>query len=199
MVEDILISTDKDIITESDLNRVITEYMDKLKDTDMIYKNISVFYGLMDYINKRLIDRLIDHNRPYDISLLDTIFHAIYMPLCYRYGYPVNVIYYCTLVNIGYDHINDIVHGVYRNNGNIVNKELQNVIKNWFRIQESSISGVAMTTGNVGAIFTLKSVHAWQDNTTVKIESADSSPKLTVDELEQIAENTSDPLALPET
>ena len=199
MIDNILVSTEKGIITELDLDRVITEYMDKLPNAEMIYKNISVFYGLMDYINKCMIDKLIDHNRPYDISLLDTIFHVIYMPLCYRYGYPVNVIYYCVLVNIDYNHITDIVNGVYRHSGNIVNKELQSMIKKWFRVQESSISGVAMTTGNVGAIFTLKSIHAWQDNTTVKIESANSSPRLSADELEQIAESANDPLALPET
>lgn len=193
MVDEILISTERGIVTQQDIDCLIDEYISTLYNPELLQKNVQCFNGLLDYIFRHKLNNIIGNPKRYDITLLDTIFSNIYVPLCYMYGYTVNVLYYCILVHIDYDHITDIVHGVYRNNGNIVNKELQNVIKKWFKAQEASLTGQAVQGNGVGAIFALKAMHQWQDTQTVQIQAAEPAQQLTVDELEQIAQQEQPP------
>jgi len=193
MIDDILLATDRGVVTKQDIDCLIDEYISTLNNPELLQKNVQCFNGLLDYIFRHKLKAIIGNDRRYNIKVLDTIFNNIYVPLCYMYGYTVNVLYYCILVNIDYNHITDMVNGVYRNNGNIVNKELQNSIKKWFRAQEASLSGQAIQGNGVGAIFALKAMHQWQDTQTVTIQAAEPALQLTVDELEQIAQQEQPP------
>lgn len=193
MVDEILISTERGIVTQQDIDCLIDEYISTLYNPELLQKNVQCFNGLLDYIYKHKLNSIIQKGKTYDIKLLDDIFNRIYLPLCYKFGYTVNVLQYCYLCNIRYSNIQDIVRGNYRSTGNIVNKELQLVIKNWFTAQEASLTGQAVQSNGVGAIFALKAMHQWQDTQTVQIQAAEPAQQLTVDELEQIAQQEQPP------
>ena len=201
MVEDILISTDKGVITESDLDRVITEYMDKLPNTEMIYKNVQCFNGLIRFIGNRLVKNILPNTRLHNYKLYDSIWDNIYLYVCNLYGYIPNIQLFCT--SLIYINPNN-VYGINENNtinynGQVVNKDRLDVIKKWQTDRESALSSQCEQHSSIGAMFILKSKFGYSETATVRIESADSSPRLSVDELAQIAETAEDPLALPET
>lgn len=201
MVEDILVSTDKGIITESDLDRVIEEYIDKLPNGEMIYKNVQCFNGLIRFIGNRLVKNILPNTRLHDYKLYDSIWDNIYLYVCNMYGYIPNIQLFCT--SLIYINPNN-VYGINENNninynGQVVNKDRLDVIKKWQTDRESALVGQVEQNNGIGAMFMLKAKFGYSENNTIRIESAVASPKLTVDELEQIAETANDPLELPET
>lgn len=193
MIDQIIVQSDAGIITQADIDRVCDEYKSRLPDPDRIYKNVHIYSGMLEYVYYSLIDKHIKRKRPYDIQLLDTIFQGIYIPLTHEYGYTINVLQYCILVHIEYDNIRDIINGVYRYTGNIPTKEHRDVIKKWFQQQEADLAAHAISSNGIGAIFALKAVHSWQDTQTVQIQAAEPAQQLTVDELEQIAQQEQPP------
>lgn len=201
MVDNILVNTDKGIITELDLDRVITEYIDKLPNTEMIYKNVQCFNGLIRFIGNRLVKNILPNTRLHDYKLYDSIWDNIYLYVCNMYGYIPNIQLFCNaLIYINPNN----VYGINENNnininGSMVSKERLDIIKKWQSDRESALVGQVEQNNGIGAMFMLKAKFGYSENNTIRIESADSSPRLSADELEQIAESANDPLALPET
>ena len=193
MIDQIIVQSDAGIITQADIDRACEEYKSRLPDPDRIYKNVHIYTGMLEYVYYALIDKHIKRKRPYDVQLLDAIFQGIYIPLTHEYGYTINVLQYCILVHIEYKNIRDIVNGVYRYTGNIPSNELRDTIKKWFRQQEADLAAQAVSSNGIGAIFALKAVHSWQDAQTVTIQAAEPAQQLTVDELQQIAEQDTPP------
>lgn len=201
MIDNILVNTDKGIITELDLDRVITEYIDKLPNTEMLYKNVQCFNGLIRYIGTKLVKGILPNTRLHDYKLYDCIWDNIYLYVCNMYGYIPNIQLFCNaLIYINPNNIYNVCNqGIDINKGNIVNKERMDIIKKWQSDRESALVGQVEQNNGIGAMFMLKAKFGYSENNTIRIESAVASPKLTVDELEQIAETAEDPLALPET
>lgn len=192
MVDNILVSTEKGIITEMDLSRVIEEYIDKLPNGEMIYKNFQTFSGLCDYIGNRLIKPILPNEHRNDYMLFDSIFNHVFCKVSTMFGYTINIMLFCTMINTQYQYIYNIYRGI-DNNGNIVNKNNRLIIKKWFDRQELSYVGAVSANNSIGNMFLLKSKYAYSETSTVRIESAEQSNRLTVEELEQIAEQTEQP------
>ena len=156
--EEILAESDKGIITTGDIERSIEEFTDTLPNPEVLEKpGHKSFNNLLRYIHKHNIRYVIPNTYNIDYSLLDDIFINIYIPLCYKYNRIPSVNnYYANLLLQDYDIVYDIKQGIYRGNGNKVNKNTSLIVKKWISICNGELIDDIMHTGNVGGIFTAK-------------------------------------------
>ena len=109
IIDDILVECKAGIITQTDIQRSINNYLETLYNPNEIYNNKPMlFNGLLEYIYKHNIKHLLQYNETnnnYDWKFLNDIFINIYINLCYSFGYiPMlsTFIYHVLHININY-------------------------------------------------------------------------------------------------
>ena len=196
-IDNIIISTEQGIISASQLEYHISEYINKLPVPDMVYKNSNTFNGLLMYLYSKVIRQILPDNYKTDYILLDSIFQCIYIPLCSYYGFNPSVYSFIAFMRISSATITMIRNDINTVQGYSVynNKRVKDIIDGWYDISKSLLMDKAITAGNpAGAIFILKSIHGLQDNTTVRIETGQqNAERLSIDELDAIAQEDAPP------
>lgn len=178
---DNVILTYNDIeIYKSDIDILCDEYISELPDDNYIYKNPMSFNGLLYYIYRHKLKPILDnskavnHNRN-DYELLNNIFFDIYKPLCFKYGYPIRLLEFCTqLVNISNSHLTDVKNGIYRTDGTKVNASHSQIVKKWYEESENSIQSNLLTQHAVPMMFLLKSKFGYRENDNIPLLPAQS-------------------------
>lgn len=196
MIDEILISTEKGIVTRQDLQRTCDEYIETLPDPDSIQKNVQVFSGMIRMIGNRLIKPILPDTRPHNYALYDEIWNKVYLYLCSIYGYIPNILLFCNgIIFINPNNIYGI--GIDNNNinysGQRVNKDRLEIIKKWRADCESALSSQVQQHSSIGSLFMLKAKFGYREEQTVTIQTAPEAARLTVDELEQIAQQEQPP------
>ena len=189
MVENILIKTDRGVITDKDLERYISEYRDTLPNKDKLETNISCFCGLLHYIYIRYLKQIIDKGYRNDYVLLDSIFDNIYLPLIYKFGFTVSIYSFCILIGKQQSYIAELYKGI-TDNGSTVNKNTLDIIKKWYSFTEQGLANRTMETNSIGSIFLLKSKFGYIENQTLRLETVQNSPVLSIEQLDSMDADT---------
>lgn len=157
-VDDVLIDCERGVLTVSDIQNTIDEYMDSLRNADDIYNNKPmIFNGLLELIYKRNIKRILPNTYNNDYELLDDIFRNIYLYLCYMFNYVPNISTFCNhLVHIDISNCYNISNGFYRKDGSRVNNNTYSIYKNWQQLCDGDLFEHIAQTGSVGGIFVAK-------------------------------------------
>ena len=157
-VDDVLIDCERGVLTVSDIQNTIDEYMDSIRNPDDIYDNKPmIFNGLLELIYRRNIKRILPNTYNYDYELLDDIFRNIYLYLCYMFNYVPNISTFCNhLVHIDMTNIYNIKTGFNIVDGSKVNMRHIAICKNWDAICNGDLFGHIAQTGSVGGIFVAK-------------------------------------------
>lgn len=168
MRDNIIITVDGLEVYQSEIDIIVSQYIESLPDPMMIYK-APVFKGLLLEIYNNKIKYIIatdKQNRQSvynNYSLLDDIFNNIYIPLVYKYCLVPTIQEFCVFVGISNSNLTDVKNGVYRSNGSKANPESTQTVKKWFEVCESALISKAYTENSIGAIFGLKAAHGWQE------------------------------------
>ena len=188
--------TDSVIITEngidvymSDIDILCDEYISTLANPEMVYTKSGTFTAMLEYIYKHLLHNVIvrkygANKSSYDFNVLDKLFFDVYIPLCGKYGYTPTIVQFCAFVKIDNSNITDIKNGVYRSDGQKVSGDRTQTVKRWYNAIESALLTKAIDSNGIGSIFALKSIFAYNDSQTIRIESASNESH---DSAEQIA------------
>lgn len=157
-IDDVLIDCERGVLTVSDIQNTIDEYLDSLRNPDDIYSNKPmIFNGLLELIYRRNIKRVLPNTYNNDYELLDDIFRNIYLYLCYMFNYVPNISTFCNhLVHIDISNCYNINNGFYRKDGSKVNNNTYSIYKNWEQICNGDLFGHIAQTGSVGGIFVAK-------------------------------------------
>jgi len=198
--DEIIIQSEKGIVTRSDIDRLTEEYIYSLPMPEQIYKNHNIFAGLLNYIYSKCLYRYIrkDNNR-YNYTVLDIIHDYIYMPISLRFGYTPNIYTFCMFTNVNSKFLMSIYyHGVSPSFGNSVNIEIVNLVKKWVDNTENSLATDVIQRSNIGSMFALKAKFNWTENNTITINhDTETTPKLSIDQLNAIGEQEENP-TMPE-
>lgn len=157
-IDDVLIDCERGIISASDIQTTIEEFLDTLRNPDDIYSNKPmIFNGLLEYIYKRNVKRILPNTYNNDYELLDDIFRNIYLYLCYMFNYVPNISTFCNhLCHIDMNNIYNIKTGFNIIDGSKVNINSMRICKNWDSICNGDLFGHIAQTGSVGGIFVAK-------------------------------------------
>ena len=159
-------------VYQNEIDILCDEYINTLPIPDLIYSKASVFNGLLDYIYRKRLKKIIDSNSNgynNNYNLLDCIFRNIFKPLCHRFNKTITVINFCCFVNIDYSIVRDIRDGVYHSNGQKVKFESTAIIKKWFLECENSLVSKASEENTIGSLFLLKSVFSYSENNQITV------------------------------
>lgn len=166
--ENIIINIDGLEVYQSEIDIIVSQYIESLPDPMMIYK-APVFKGLLLSLYNQKIKYIIETDKQNrqnvynNYSLLDDIFNNIYIPLVYKYCLVPTIQEFCVFVGISNSNLTDVKNGVYRSNGSKANPESTQTVKKWFEVCESALISKAYTENSIGAIFGLKAAHGWQE------------------------------------
>ena len=186
MKNTVLISDSGIEIYQSDIDILISEYIESLPDETLIYK-ASVFNGLLLYIYNNKLKYVIEtiknnkginqYNIDYD--LLNDIFQNVYLPLTYRFNIVPTVLSFACFVHVSNTFLSEVKTGTYRK-GVKVNSESTETVKNWYQVCESSLADKAFNDNGIGAIFGLKANYAWTETAPTQVipeSAAQSTPE----------------------
>lgn len=175
-IEYTLVKSERGSITETDLREVIEEYVARLPDPELVYKKSITFEGMIRYIHTRLIKQVLPTNSRYDYNLLDSIFNYIYIPLCSIYGFQPNIILFTILCDIDYVYVSKLGNGHIH--GKPLDSTLYGLVRKWSNICESGLYSNVANHNSVGSMFLLKAVYGYQEQQTIRVETADTSPAM---------------------
>lgn len=174
LVDDIVISSEYGVITQTQIEQCIDNFMLSMNDVNDLYKNgHKSFNLLLMYLYKHCIKYVLGDKLQHDYILLDNIFINIYIPLTYRFNRIASVNNFSILVNIDYSLFYDIKNGCYRSNNHNVTLYKTQIIKKWINICNGELIDNVMHTGNIGAMFVAKTRgfrEEQQNNIQVNIE-----------------------------
>lgn len=202
-MENIILTYGDIELYRDEIELLCDEYISTLPDDDYIYKNPMSFNGLLYYIYRNKLKPILDdskikNNKRNDYNLLNTIFFDIYKPLCFKFGYPIRILEFCTqLVNISNSHITDIKNGYYRTSGCKVNPNTTQIIKKWYEESENSIQSSLMTSHSIPMMFLLKSKFGYRENDSIQLIHTDANSMPDVMEIQNRYGNIEKP-KLPE-
>lgn len=188
--EEILVSCEAGIITSSDIQRSINEYLERLHDPNDIYSNKPMlFNGLLEYIYTRNLQKIFSVDRYNDYMLLDTIFNRIYLNLCYSFSYVPMVTMFCNhLIHLDIANIYTIKDGLRVNNNS--NREYNNrlnlLISKWLSVCDSDLFTHIAHTGSIGGMFLAK-VKGYSDQPQQQITIALETPRIDEKQLTRLA------------
>lgn len=188
--EEILVSCEAGIITSSDIQKSINEYLSKLHDPNDIYCNKPMlFNGLLEYIYVRNLQRIFSVERYNDYMLLDTIFNRIYLNLCYSFSYVPMVTVFCNhLIHLDIANIYTIKDGLRVNNNSNreYNNKLNLLISKWLSVCDSDLFTHIAHTGSIGGMFLAK-VKGYSDQPQQSITIALETPRIDEKQLTRLA------------
>lgn len=188
--EEILVSCEAGIITSSDIQKSINEYLEKLHDPNDIYCNKPMlFNGLLEYIYVRNLQRIFSVDRYNDYMLLDTIFNRIYLNLCYSFSYVPMVTIFCNhLIHLDIANIYTIKDGLRVNNNSNreYNNKLNLLIAKWLSVCDSDLFTHIAHTGSIGGMFLAK-VKGYSDQPQQQINIAIETPRIDEKQLARLA------------
>ena len=188
--EEILVSCEAGIITSSDIQRSINEYLAKLHDPNDIYGNKPMlFNGLLEFIYVRNLQRIFTIDRYNDYMLLDTIFNRIYLNLCYSFSYVPMVTVFCNhLIHLDIANIYTIKDGLRVNNNSNreYNNKLNLLISKWLSVCDSDLFTHIAHTGSIGGMFLAK-VKGYSDQPQQSITIALETPRIDEKQLTRLA------------
>ena len=188
--EEILVSCEAGIITSSDIQKSIDEYLSKLHDPNDIYSNKPmIFNGLLEFIYVRNLQRIFSVERYNDYVLLDTIFNRIYLNLCYSFSYVPMVTMFCNhLIHLDIANIYTIKDGLRVNNNSNreYNNKLNLLISKWLSVCDSDLFTHIAHTGSIGGMFLAK-VKGYSDQPQQQINIAIETPRIDEKQLARLA------------
>lgn len=190
-IEYTLVKSERGSITEMDLREAIEEYVARLPDPELVYKKSITFEGMIRYIHTRLIKQVLPTNSRYDYNLLDSIFNYIYIPLCSIYGFQPNIILFTILCDIPYTYVSKLGNG--RIGDRTLDSKLISMVNKWSNACEAGLYSNVANHNSIGSMFLLKSVYGYQEQQTLRIETADTAPAM---DSRQIAAGISEDLPL---
>lgn len=187
-------------IYTDEIDRIATEYIERLPDKTMIFKP-PVFSGMLNYVSQQYIIPVYKQIRQskktgyHDYKVLDSLFYY-YIYLCSLYNNVPSVLGFCVFVGADRDEMTAIRNGVHKNRDGMVNPESHRIVKNWFNICEN-INLTAAASGSIGSMFILKCCYKYQEESQ-KIEIIGSyNPRQTADQIREKYRAAERP-ALPE-
>ena len=188
--EEILVSCEAGIITSSDIQKSINEYLERLHDPNDIYGNKPmIFNGLLEFIYVRNLQRIFSVDRYNDYMLLDTIFNRIYLNLCYSFSYVPMVTVFCNhLIHLDIANIYTIKDGLRVNNNSNreYNNKLNLLISKWLSVCDSDLFTHIAHTGSIGGMFLAK-VKGYSDQPQQSITIALETPRIDEKQLTRLA------------
>ena len=188
--EEILVSCEAGIITSSDIQKSINEYLERLHDPNDIYGNKPmIFNGLLEFIYVRNLQRIFSVDRYNDYMLLDTIFNRIYLNLCYSFSYVPMVTVFCNhLIHLDIANIYTIKDGLRVNNNSNreYNNKLNLLISKWISVCDSDLFTHIAHTGSIGGMFLAK-VKGYSDQPQQSITIALETPRIDEKQLTRLA------------
>lgn len=160
IIDDILAECKAGIITQTDIQRSINNYLETLYNPNEIYNNKPMlFNGLLEYIYKHNIKHLLQYNETnnnYDWKLLNDIFINIYINLCYSFGYiPMLSTFIYHVLHIDLTYIYNIKDGIRLDGSKVINNS-SNYIKMWQQYCDSDLFNHIAQTNSVGGMFVAK-------------------------------------------
>ena len=195
-----IISNDGIEVYPDDILIYADEYIDTLRDKDIIYNTSgNVFTGMIKYINRHM-----GFNKSIyaDINILNDIWE-IYTELVYKYNQKPIIEEYALLIGISRETLYSWMRGEYRNTDicEKLGSSRSDTIKKW---QEECKVGryKSAATGNVGGIFLCKAVDGMVETAPVQIEN--QAQRQSIEEiqerykLERKDDKNQDVSALPE-
>lgn len=196
VLSDTLITCNSGVITNTQIEKIITEYESSLRDPALLEtgKNIGLFNGLLRAINNSLIKPLFKDNKGrIDYELMDSIFSYIYIPLCYKYSHIPsihNFLYHLIPIDISYAY--DIKNGIDRHSGNKLNSSNTDLFIKWDRICDSDLLDYIVHTSSIGGIFRAKT-KGYREEQTVYLSPVQNMAKIGEKELQEVAEKEDAP------
>ena len=188
--EEILVSCEAGIITSSDIQRSINEYLAKLHDPNDIYSNKPmIFNGLLEHIFTKNIKHIIPNSNFINYELLDDIFNRIYLNLCYSFSYVPMVTIFCNhLIHLDIANIYTIKDGLRVNNNSNreYNNKLNLLISKWLSVCDSDLFTHIAHTGSIGGMFLAK-VKGYSDQPQQSITIALETPRIDEKQLARLA------------
>lgn len=188
--EEILVSCESGIITSSDIQRSINEYLNKLHDPNDIYSNKPmIFNGLLEYIFTKNIKHILPNSNFINYELLDTIFNRIYLNLCYSFSYvPMVTTYTAHLIHIDISYVYTIKNGLRLDNDSNreYNIKLHSLVSKWLAICDSDLFNHIAQTGSIGGMFLAK-VKGYSDQPQQSITIALETPRIDEKQLTRLA------------
>ena len=188
--EEILVSCEAGIITSSDIQRSINEYLAKLHDPNDIYCNKPmIFNGLLEHIFTKNIKHIIPNSNFINYELLDDIFNRIYLNLCYSFSYVPMVTIFCNhLIHLDIANIYTIKDGLRVNNNSNreYNNKLNLLISKWLSVCDSDLFTHIAHTGSIGGMFLAK-VKGYSDQPQQSITIALETPRIDEKQLARLA------------
>lgn len=189
-IEGILVSSSKGIITTTDIQRSIYEYMQKLHDPELLYSNKPlVFNGLLEHIYSKNIKPLLPDTIFNNYQLLDDIFTNVYINLCYSFSYvPLVTVFTNHLVHIDISNIYSIKDGIrFNNQGNDNNNYyLYKLCLKWLSICDSDLFTHIAHTGSIGGMFLAK-VKGYSDQPQNSVQITIQTPRIDEKQIEALA------------
>ena len=160
IIDDILVECKAGIITQTDIQRSINNYLETLYKPEEIYNNKPMlFNGLLEYIYKHNIKHLLQYNETnnnYNWEFLNDVFINIYLNLCYSFNYlPMVSTYVYHLVHINIQYIYTIKNGLYSNGDKVISKANE-YIKEWLEYCDSDLFNHIAQNNSVGGMFVAK-------------------------------------------
>lgn len=201
-LEDVLIDCKNGIITKSQLDMHIDNYISSLDDHNSIFqKNPMVFNGLLEYLYKVCISKIFIRNigHSYDYNLFNDIFINIYIPLCYRFNYVPSITSFTShLIHININNIYNIRHGIrHSNDSDKVNIDTVEIIKLWTSLCDSDLFDNIVHTNSVGSIFTAK-VRGYSDQpNNMPMIQVNNYASIDAAQLDLLANDNGSPAQLP--
>lgn len=160
IIDDILVECKAGIITQTDIQRSINNYLETLYNPNEIYNNKPMlFNGLLEYIYKHNIKHLLQYNETnnnYNWEFLNDVFINIYLNLCYSFNYlPMVSTFVYHMVHINIQYIYTIKNGLY-SNGEKVISNANEYIKEWLEYCDSDLFNHIAQNNSVGGMFVAK-------------------------------------------
>ena len=188
--EEILVSCEAGIITSSDIQRSINEYLAKLHDPNDIYCNKPmIFNGLLEHIFTKNIKHIIPNSNFINYELLDDIFNRIYLNLCYSFSYvPMVTTYTSHLIHVDISYIYTIKNGLRLDNDSNreYNIKLYSLVSKWLTVCDSDLFNHITQTGSIGGMFLAK-VKGYSDQPQQQINIAIETPRIDEKQLARLA------------